>query len=70
MGFAPLYPSYMFRLFFNRFLGRSLYVYARLVRIPCALDPATARRSLAMQFYKWGDATPEHALDEWALLPD
>ena len=26
--------------------------------------------SLAMQFYKWGDATPEDALSEWRFLQD
>jgi hypothetical protein len=34
------------------------------------MDPATNRRTLAMQFYKWGDAIPEHALDEWRMLSD
>lgn len=34
------------------------------------LDPATNRRTLAMQFYKWGDAVPEHALDEWRMLSE
>lgn len=32
------------------------------------LDPATKTRSLSMQFYKWGDATPENALLEWQFL--
>jgi len=32
------------------------------------IDPAANRRTLAMQFYKWGDAIPEHALDEWRML--
>lgn len=32
------------------------------------MDPKTNRRTLAMQFYKWGDAVPEHALDEWRML--
>ena len=32
------------------------------------LDPVSRRRSLAMQFYKWGDATPGHALDEYRLI--
>jgi hypothetical protein len=34
------------------------------------IDPATNRRTLAMQFYKWGDAIPEHALDEWCMLSE
>jgi len=34
------------------------------------MDPATNRRTLAMQFYKWGDAIPKHALDEWRMLSD
>lgn len=34
------------------------------------IDPATNRRTLAMQFYKWGDAVPEHALDEWLMLSE
>lgn len=34
------------------------------------LDSVTRRHSLAMQFYKWGDATPEQAFDEWRLLQD
>lgn len=32
------------------------------------LNPGTRQRSLAMQFYKWGDATPENALLEWKML--
>lgn len=32
------------------------------------LNPGTRQRSLAMQFYKWGDATPENALEEWTRL--
>jgi hypothetical protein len=32
------------------------------------LDPVSGRRSLAMQFYKWGDATPDNALDEYLLI--
>ena len=34
------------------------------------MDPTTNRRTLAMQFYKWGDAVPEHALEEWRMLSD
>ncbi len=29
------------------------------------IDPSSGAMSLAMRFYKWGDATPEHALDEY-----
>ena len=32
------------------------------------IDPATCTHSLSMQFYKWGDATPENALLEWKML--
>ena len=32
------------------------------------LDTASATRSLAMQFYKWGDARPENAVEEWQVL--
>jgi len=32
------------------------------------LNPRTHQRTLAMQFYKWGDATAENALQEWRLL--
>ena len=32
------------------------------------MDGETGKRSLSMQFYKWGDATPEEALYEWKLL--
>lgn len=32
------------------------------------IDPASESISLAMQFYKWGDATPENALSEWQFL--
>ncbi|MEA3642542.1 MAG: hypothetical protein VBE63_21750 [Lamprobacter sp.] len=32
------------------------------------IDPVSGHCSLAMQFYKWGDAVPEHALDEWQLF--
>ena len=29
------------------------------------IEPTTNLRTLAMQFYKWSDAVPEHALEEW-----
>ena len=32
------------------------------------IAPHTGTLSLAMRFYKWGDATPENALDEYLLL--
>lgn len=32
------------------------------------LDPSTGLQTLAMQFYKWGDATPENALGEYEQL--
>lgn len=32
------------------------------------LNAGIRKRSLAMQFYKWGDATPENALQEWNRL--
>lgn len=34
------------------------------------IDPVKQRMSLAMQFYKWGDATPDNALSEWQFLQD
>lgn len=32
------------------------------------IDPTSECMSLAMQFYKWGDATPENTLSEWQFL--
>lgn len=34
------------------------------------MDPSSGRRTLAMQFYKWGDAVPENALAEYEQLQD
>ena len=34
------------------------------------IDSTSNSISLAMQFYKWGDATPENALSEWRFLQD
>jgi len=32
------------------------------------LDEQNNYRTLAMQFYKWGDAVPNYALEEWSFL--
>lgn len=34
------------------------------------IDPAAGELSRAMQFYKWGDGTPENAVAEWSLFHD
>lgn len=34
------------------------------------IDPSNGLQTLAMQFYKWGDATPENALCEYGKLHD
>jgi hypothetical protein len=34
------------------------------------IDQERQRMSLAMQFYKWGDGTPENALEEWQFFRD
>lgn len=34
------------------------------------MDPSSGRRTLAMKFYKWGDAVPENALVEYEQLQD